>query len=157
TTSKLSFRIGKVAIGELPIPMPLRNARGAHTRGVPKFVRLSNAGPRARLFLDGVVDAEGNPVSNTGNQLILDPTVVPSGALLRSPPYAIPFDIVNGTAFVDAPLPIQSQPDTPVTVQTLGASVLDPDGQPFGVLGFHLKPARQTPVPQLAPTPGGTP
>src|SRR5437868_6593231 len=40
TASTLSFQIGKVAIGELPIPMPLRNVRAARSR-VPKFMRLS--------------------------------------------------------------------------------------------------------------------
>src|SRR6185369_1420865 len=102
-------------------------------------------------------DASGHPVSLSGSQALIDVVVSPSTAATSPPPFVIPFDITDGTAFVDAQLPIQAASDGSVRVQVLGVTVVDPDGQPFGVLGFALSRARPTPVPRPTPTPGGAP
>ena len=54
------------------------------------------------------------------------------------------FDIKDGTVFVDAVLPVQRMGDGSVRLQILGVSVVDPDAQPFGVLGFQFPPAPPT-------------
>ena len=157
TQSPLHFAGGNVAIGELPIPMPLRPGRRGQARDLQKFTRVEDSGPHARLLLTGVADAGGKPVTNSGNQLVVDAVVSPSSAAVSMPPYVIPFDITDGTAFVDAPLPIVRQTGEGVSIQVLAVSVVDPDGQPFGVLGLLLAPARSTPTPRFTPTPGDTP
>ncbi len=156
SSTKFSFESGKVAIGELPVPLPQRAGRRGRGGDPRPFLRPADARPHVRLLLSGVVDADG-PVTNSGNQLVIDAVVSPNHAALTSPPLVVPFDINGGAAFVDAFLPIQSQADGGVRVQILGVSVVDPDGQPFGVLGFQLPPVRPTPTPFLTPTPGGTP
>lgn len=155
TAAKFSFEVGKVALGQLPVPFPASAARRGH-RSRRQFVRPTDTAPHARLFLSGVVDADGAAVNNTGNQLIVDAAVTPSGAASEAPPFVFQFDIANGIAFMDVALPIQIQADGSVRFQVLGVSVVDPEGQPFAVLGFELPPARPTPI-QLTPTPGGTP
>lgn len=157
STTGLRFEIGKVAIGELPLPLP-DNARrrGRRPRG-REFVRPADLGSHVRLLLTGVVDGDGRPVTNTGNEIVIDAVVSPSSAANGAPPFVIPFDITNGMAFVDALLPVQPTPDGSVRVQVLGVTVMDPGGQPFGVLGFQLKPARATPLPRATPTPGEAP
>jgi hypothetical protein len=157
STTALRFDMGKVAIGELPVPLPDGRRSRGHRRSGREFVRPAAMGPHARLLLSGVADGDGHPVTNTGNQMVLDAVVSPSSAATNAPPFVIPFDIANGVAFVDALLPIQPTADGSVRVQVLGVTVLDPDGQPFGVLGFQLNPARPTPAPRGTPTPGGTP
>jgi hypothetical protein len=42
-----------------------------------------------------------------------------------------------------------------VRVQILGVRLVDPEGQPFGVLGFQLPPSPPTPVARTTPTPCG--
>jgi len=155
TTSPLMFQSGEVAIGELPVPMPFRPTRGSrrgHGASGRDFVRVAEAGPHARLLLSGVVNAAG-AVTNSGNQLIIDAVVSPSAAVVTPPPFVIPFDIIDGKAFIDAPLPIHPQTDGAVRVQVLGVTVVDPDGQPFGVLGFALRPAATPPQPTPVATP----
>jgi hypothetical protein len=156
STSKLSFAVGKVAIGQLPVPLVDRAGRRGRASTRLQFVRPADAGPHARLFLRGVVDASGATVSNGGNQLVIDAAISPSAAALEPPPFVFQFSINNGMAFLDTPLPIQDQPDGSTHVQILGVSVVDPDGQPFGVLGFELPPQRPMPT-APTPTPGGTP
>ena len=154
TNSSLRFDVAKVAIGELPIPLPERANRRSRARLGRDFVQPIDSGPHARLFLDGVVDASGQPVTSTGSQLIVDALVAPSGASASPPPFTIPFDINAGMAFVDVQLPIQAAVNGAVRVQVLGVTVVDPDGQPFGVLGFAVGPARATPVAAPTRTPG---
>lgn len=155
-TSKLSFDTGMVAIGQLPSPLPLTTSSMARRRRTaPRFLRTPDAGPRVRMLLSGVVDSSGSAVSNTGNQLVIDAVVSPSDA--ATPPFVVPFDIGDGSTFVDALLPIQMQSGRGVQVQVLGVTLLDPDKQPFAVLGFALPPAPPTKIPPATPTPGGAP
>lgn len=156
SSTKLSFESGKVAVGELPVPLPQRPGRRRRAGEARTFFRPSDDGPHVRMLLNGVVDADG-AVTNSHNQLMIDAVVSPSSAALSSPPFVVPFDIKEGTAFVDAPLPIQNLADGSVRIQILGVTVVDPEGQPFGVLGFQLPPAPGTPVPRFTPTPSGTP
>lgn len=156
SSTKLSFESGKVAIGELPVPLPQRARRPGRAGDARPFFRPIDEGPHVRLLLNGVIDADG-PVTNSGNQLMIDAVVSPSTAALNGPPFVIPFDIKDGAAFVDVVLPVHKLADGSVRVQILGVTVVDPEGQPFGVLGFQLPPARSTPVPRFTPTPGGTP
>ena len=153
TTSPLTFGRGIVAVGYLPIPrpMPLRPRR--RTVGRQEFVRPVSAPPRARLLLSGVVNADGSAVTSSGNELVIDVLVSPTTGALSPPPFVIPFDIQNGTAFVDAPLPLAGEPDGPVRIQVLGVTVTDPTGLPFGVPGFAMSAAGL--VPRPTPTPGG--
>jgi hypothetical protein len=153
STTKLNFETGKVAIGELPVPLPQRAGRRGRAGDARPFFRPSGEGPHIRLLLDGVTDANG-AVTNSGNQVMVDAVVSPSTAALNGPPFIIPFDIRDGTAFVDALLPVQRLADGSARVQILGVSVVDPEGQPFGVLGFLLPQARPTPVLLFTPTPG---
>ncbi len=158
STTHLRFATAKVAIGQLPVPLPQSVARRRHRAGLAReFLRPADLAPYARLMLNGVVDENGNLVTNAANQLVIDAAVSPSGAASDAPPFTILFDIRDGAAFVDAPLPIQSQTTGPVRVQVLGVTIIDPDGQPFGVLGFELPPARPSRIPLATPTPGGTP
>ena len=157
TVPRLSFVAGKVAIGELPIPMPLRLGRHTRGRDPQRFVRLSTEGPHARLLLTGVVDSDGHAVSNSSNQLVIEAVVSPSGAAVNPPPYVIPFDIVSGTAYVDAPVPVARQPGATVTLQILGVSIADAGGEVFGVFGVALGAANSAAPLQPTPTPGGTP
>lgn len=153
-TSKLSFDTGMVAVGQLPSPLPLTAGSMARRRQIaPRFLRTPDAGPHVRMFLSGVIDSSGSAVSNTGNQLVIDAVVSPSDA--ATPPFVVPFDISDGGAFVDALLPIQLQSGRGVQVQVLGVTLLDPDKQPFAVLGFELPPAPPTKIPPATPTPGG--
>jgi hypothetical protein len=159
--ARLSFDRGIVAIGYLPVLRADRVSR-RRTLGARDFVRPADAGPRARLLLTGVADTDGNLVTNTGNELMIDAVVSPSSAAVSPPPFVIPFDINAGTAFVDAALPLDGQGGAAARVQVLGAAVIDPDGQPFGVLGFAMVPASPaSPPPALAPgwtpTPGVSP
>jgi hypothetical protein len=156
SASKLTFDTGMVAIGQLPLALPVATTRGGRrTRTQEHFVRPTDAGPHVRLLLSGVVDPDGSPVTNTGNQLVIDAMVSPSDA--GTPPFIIPFDINAGNTFIDALLPIQAQAGKPVRLQILGVTVIDSDKQPFAVLGFDLPPAPPTPVPRATPTPGGSP
>jgi len=148
TIPRLSFLAGKVAIGELPIPMPLHLGRHARGRGAD--------GPHARLLLTGVVDSDGQAVSNSGNQLVIEAAVSPSGAAASPPPYVIPFDIENGTAYIDAPVAVARQPGAAVTLQILAVSVADSAGEVFGVFGVALGATHSAPQLQPTPTPGGT-
>jgi hypothetical protein len=155
--SPLRFDRGMVAIGYLPVPRPDRPGRHGRPRGERDFVRPPDGTPHVRLLLVGVVDADGKPVNNAGNELVVDAVVSPGGAASAAPPFVVPFDIHDGTAFLDAPLPVQGQPDASARVQILGAEVVDPDGQPFGTLGFEVLGAPATPMPTSTPAPGGTP
>ena len=157
SATNLRFEVGKIAIGELPVPLPDGARRRGRRRAGREFVRPADIGSRVRLLLTGVTDGDGHAVTNTANQVIVDAVISPSTAANPAPPFVIPFDITNGTAFVDALLPIHPSPDGNVRVQLLGVTVVDPGGQPFGVLGFQLNAARSTPVPRSTPTPGGTP
>lgn len=157
SATNLRFEVGKIAIGELPVPLPEGARRRGRKQAGREFVRPADIGSHARLLLTGVVDGDGHPVSNTGNQVMIDAMVSPSSAAATPPPFMIPFDITNGTAFVDAVLPVQRLSDGSVRVQVLGVTLVDPSGQPFGVLGFQLDAARPTPAPRATPTPGGTP
>jgi hypothetical protein len=153
STTNLRFETGKVAVGELPVPLP----EGAHRRrrrSAREFVRPADIGSHARLLLTGVIDGDGHPITNTGNQVVIDAVVSPSSAASAAPPFVLPFDITNGRAFVEALLPIQPTADGGARVQVLGVTVVDPDGQPFGVLGFQLPPPRPTPVGRPTPKPG---
>jgi hypothetical protein len=154
TTTKLTFDRGMVAIGYLPVPRPQPVGRRSRSRAAGEFVRPTETAPHARLLLSGVLDAAGNPVTNGGNEFVIDAVVSPSSAAGSPPPFVIPFQINNGTAFVDAPLPVQPHVGGAVRVQILGAAVIDPDGQPFGVLGLSLPAVRPTPTAVLVPTPG---
>jgi len=145
-TSKLSFDTGMVAIGQLPLPLTT-NSMARRRQTAPRFLRAPDAGPRVRMFLSGVADSSGSAVSNTGNQLVIDAVVSPNDA--ATSPFVVPFDISDGNAFVDALLPIQMQSGRGVQVQVLGVTLVDPDKQPFAVLGFELPPA-----PPTTPTPG---
>lgn len=138
-----------VAIGELPVPVPPSTVGTRGRQRDLRFMRPSHAGAHARLLLLGVTGADGMPVDNTGNRLVIGAQITPGEA--GTPPFVVPFDIHGGSAFVDVPLPIVTQADGPVTVQLTGVSVVDPQGQSFGVLGFALGAAPP------APTPGGTP
>jgi hypothetical protein len=155
SATNLRFDSGKVAIGELPVALPVAYHRPR--RPTREFVRPADIGSRARLSLAGVVDGDGRPVTNTGNQLVIDAVVSPGSAASAAPPFVIPFDIANGTAFVDARLPIRPSADGGARVQVLGVSLVDPDGQPFGVLGFQLPPPRATPGARPTPRPGRRP
>ena len=143
-----------MAIGYVPVPRPERVGRRGRARSAREFVRATDATPHARLLLEGVVDTSGKPLTNAGNQLVIDALVSPSSA--GAPPFVVPFDIHDGAAFLDVPLAVPSQPDGPVRVQILGAEVVDPDGQPFGVLGFELRGLPPTPIPGSTPMPSGT-
>ena len=157
SATKLSFDAGMVAIGELPVPLPQRTSRHGRAGDTGPFFRPRDEGPHVRLLLNNVVD-EAGPVTNTGNQLIIDAVVTPpGGASNGGPPFIVPFDIKDGTVFVDALLPVQSMADGSVRVQIVGVSVVDPGGQPFGVLGFQLPPSPSTPLAHTTPTPGGPP
>lgn len=157
TTSSLRIEgVAKVAVGELPVPLPERRSRrGGSSRG-SGFVRPANGTPYVRLLLNGVIDSNGHPASSIGNQLVVDVLVSPSGAVTSEPPFTFAFDISNGGAFLSAALPIQLT-DSTARVQILGVTLIDPDGQPFGVLGFEVPAAHPTAVPSGTPTPGGTP
>jgi len=157
SATNLRFEVGKIAVGELPVPLPGGPRRRNRRQAGREFVRPTDSAPHARLLLTGVVDGAGHPVSNSGNQVMIDALVSPSSAATTAPPFVIPFDITNGTAFVDAVLPVQRLSDGSVRVQVLGVTVVDPAGQPFGVLGFQLNAARPTPVSRATPTPGGMP
>ena len=89
STSSLRFDVGKVAIGELPVPLP-GGARRRGRRG-REFVRPAEIGSHARLLLTGVVDGDGHPVTNTGNEVVIDAVVSPNGAATAAPPFVIPF------------------------------------------------------------------
>ena len=153
TTSTLTFDRGMVAVGYLPIPRPESLSRRRRVLSRREFVRSMDAPPHARLLLSGVTNGDGSPASNTGNELVIDALVSPSGAALEPPPFVIPFDIQNGTAFVDVTLPVAGQADAPVRLQVLGVTLTDPSGQPFAVLGFAVPISQQTPQPTR--TPGG--
>ncbi len=153
TASTLTFERGMVAVGYLPIPRPQSLSRRRRALSRREFVRSTDAAPHARLLLSGVMNGDGSPTTNTGNQLVIDALVSPSAAALEPPPFVIPFDIQSGTAFVDLPLPVTGQGDGPVRLQVLGVTVLDPAGQPFAVLGFAMPISQQTPQPTA--TPGG--
>lgn len=157
SSSKLRFESGKVAIGELPGPMAERPSPRRRGRSGQRFSWPPSAGPHARLLLNGVVDAEGSLVTNSGNQLVIDAAVSPSSGASSPPPFVFSFDINGGVTFLDVPVPLEQRPDVPVRVQILGITLLDPDGQPFAVLGFELPPAPPTPVASLTPTPITTP
>ncbi len=155
SNAHLTFDRGMVAIGHLPVPRSERATRGERAFGT-RFARPADGVPRVRLLLSGVVDADGNRVTSAGNTLMIDAVVSPTGAAVSPPPFVIPFDLSAGAAFVDAPLPIEVQGGATVRVQILGAAVIDPEGQPFGVLGFSLPPAPPaSALPAL--TPGWTP
>lgn len=154
TTSTLSFETGKVAVGALPAPFPEHmspRARAGRHLAPSAVVR-----PRAHLLLSGVVDGTG-PVTNNGNQLVIDAAISPSSAATSAPPFVFPFDVHAGTAVLDVALPVQSLADGPVRVQVVAVTVIDPEGQPFGVLGFELPAAPPTPAPTFTPTPSGSP
>lgn len=157
SVSALTFDSGKVAIGSLPTAtLPGRSAarRGS---SAPRFLPASGPAPRVRLLLNGVTDADGSLVSNTGNQLIIDAVVSPDGAALTPQPFTFLFDISGGLAFVDAALPIPMRSDGPVRVQIVGVTVVDPDGQAFATLGFELPAAQPTPPPSATPLATPTP
>jgi hypothetical protein len=156
STSKLGFDTGMVAIGQLPSPLRVRaGSLARRRRSLPQSAQPADAAPHVRLLLNGVVDSGGSAVTNTGNQLAIDAVVSPSDA--GTPPFVVPFDINDGNAFVDAPLPIQMEIGRGVQVQVLGVTLIDPDNQPFAVLGFGLSPAPPTRMPLATPTPGGPP
>ncbi len=147
----LSFGTGKVAIGELPL-LPEHMNRRLRGMAAGRLSRSAGAGPRVRLVLTGVVDRVG-PVTNGGNQLIVDAVISPGSAALTPPPFTFAFDIRGGNALLDAALPIQQLVDGPVRIQVVGVTVADPDGQPFGVLGFELPAVSPSPSPTVTPTP----
>ena len=153
SSSHLHFDDGLVAVGELPVP--LRAARVGR-RQTERFFRPPTATVHARLLLRGVAGADGNLVSNSGNEFVIDALVTPTTAASSAPPFVVPFEIDNGTAFVDATLPVDAQADGSVRVQILGISLIDAEGQTFGVLGFQLgrlppTPAQPTARPTVAP------
>jgi hypothetical protein len=160
SSSPLLFDSGTVAIGIVPVPLPeQRLSRKARLQGAMRsfFMRPTGTPPHVRLLLDGVADATGAPVDNTGNQLVIDAVVTPADAASTPPPFSVAFDIAGGTAFVDAPLPITLPVSNAVNVQVRGISVIDPDGNTFGVLGFQLLPVPPTPTARSTPTAAATP
>ncbi len=154
--ARFTFDRGMVAVGYLPVPRPGRVSRRGRLLGAREFLRPVDAVPRARLLLSGVVDADGNPVNNTGNELVIDAVLSP-GSAVSAPPFVIQFDITAGKAFVDAPLPMDGQGAAGTRVQILGAAVVDPEGQPFGMLGFVAAAAPTLLAPGWTPTPAGIP
>ena len=157
TAPSLTFRQGTVAVGALPVPLPAPLARVRRLRNQsPFFLPTSDSAPHARLLLIGVVDAQGTPVTNTGNHFSIDGEVSP-GSTVTPPPFVIPFDITDGMAYVDAALPIQPQLDAAAFAEVTAVSVSDPRGQVFGVLGFRVASPAATPTPSLSSTPGTTP
>lgn len=155
-TSHLSVGDGHVAIGRLPIPMPERGGRrGRLRRGRDLFMRPTDEPPHVRLLLRGVVDANGNAVSSQGNHLVISAVVTPEVAASTASPFSFGFDLADGNAFVDAPLPIHPLADAAVKVQILAVSVVDPDEQTFAVLGFELVAAPIEPTPVVTPSASG--
>jgi hypothetical protein len=118
---------------------------------------VAGSGPRVRLLLNGVVDATGSRVTSSNSQLVVDALVSPSTAVTGAPPFIFPLDINGGLAFLDVSLPVAPQGNASVRLQILGVTVLDPEGQPFAVLGFELAPVPATPLPETTPTPTSTP
>ena len=143
SASKLSFDSGKVAIGNLPATDTAGALGTAPPQPRSALHAASGPAPRARLLLNGVIDADGNLVSNTGNQLLIDAAVSPGSAALTPQPFAFPFDINGGLAFLDVALPIPARSDGSVRVQIVGVTVVDPDGQAFAALGFELPAAQR--------------
>jgi hypothetical protein len=152
----LSFGTGKVAIGALPFPLPAHMNRRLRGMTARRLSGPASTAPHVRLILTGVVDRVG-PVTNTGNQLIIDAVISPGSAASNPPPFTFAFDVRAGNALLDVVLPIQQLVDGPVRIQVVGVTVADPEGQPFGVLGFELPPARPSPSPTVTPTPVGSP
>ena len=143
STTGLGFDIGKVAIGELPVLAPSDEVRGAGRRRPARhFLRASTPGTQIRLLLTGVVDGDGNPVTNTGNRVIIDAVVTPTNAAVTAPPFIVPFNITNGIGYVDTLLPVPAPPGGRVAVQVLGVTLVNPAGDAFAVLGFQLTPPR---------------
>jgi len=157
SVSKLSFDSGKVAVGNLPATTLTEHSGPRRRSRALRFTPPSGPAPRARLLLNGVIDADGNLVSNTGNQLLIDATVSSGGAAQTPQPFTFPFDINGGLAFVDVALPIPVPADGSVRVQIVGVTVVDPDGQAFATLGFELPAARPTPPPSFTPAATATP
>ncbi len=158
TASKLVFESGAVAIGDVPAPLPERAAPRRRGHAGQRAAATTPGGPRARLLLTGVVDADGNPVTNSGNQLVIDALVSPSAAAPPGEPLTVPFDLNAGYGFVDVALPIEAPASGPVRLQIIGISVVDPDGQAFATLGFEVPAQRPTPAasgtPPALPTAG---
>lgn len=146
TTSTLHFEQGTVAVGVVPIPpvplAALRRTSGRLSRDL--FPLPLDAPPHARLVLEGVTGADGMPATTAG-ALVIDAAVSPAAA--GASPFSLPFDIQDGTAFLDAALPIQPEQDGTVRVEIHGVSVRDADGNVFGVLGFSIAPPAPTPTP----------
>ncbi len=152
TPSKLVFESGKVAIGEVMAALPERALPRRRGHAGQRATTSPPVGPRARLVLAGVTDGDGNLVTNSGNQLVIDALVSPSTAAPSGQPFTFPFDIIGGSGFVDAALPIDTPPDGPVRLQVIGISVEDPEGQPFAVLGFEVAAQRPTAPPSVTPS-----
>jgi hypothetical protein len=157
SASKLTFDSGKVAIGNLPTPTSLERSGARRGSRARRFTPPSGLAPRARLFLNGATDADGNLVNNTGNQLVIDAAVAPGSAALTPEPFTFPFDINGGLAFLDVALPIPARSDGSVRVQIVGVTLVDPDGQAFATLGFELPAAQPTPPPSVTPLATATP
>jgi hypothetical protein len=157
SASKLTFDSGKVAIGNLPTATSPERSGARHRSRAQRFMPASGLAPRARLLLNGVTDADGSLVSNTGNQLIIDAAVSPDSAALTPQPFTFPFDISGGLAFLDVALPIPARSDGPVRVQIVGVTVVDPEGQVFATLGFELPAVQPTPLASATPLATPTP
>lgn len=155
SATKFSFDFGRVVIGEgggTDAGMPRLRNRSLRGSGA-----AAGGGPRLRLLLNGVVDASGGRVTSSSSQLIVDAMVSPSTAVRSAPPFIFALDITGGLAFLEVSLPVAAQGNTPVRLQILGVTVLDPEGQPLAVLGFEIPPVPATPLPETTPTPTSTP
>lgn len=151
SAATFSFDSGRVAIGDVPVALPERSGPRRRGRAGRPFLTPPGSGPRVRLLLHGVTDADGSLVSNTGNQLIIDAAVSSAGAAPAPQPFALPFDINAGLAWLDAPLPIQAPTDASVRVQIIGVTVTDPSGQAFATLGFEVSGIRPPTPPSFTP------
>jgi len=152
--SRFSFDSGRVVIGEgagADTSLPRQRYRN------PRAAAAALDGPRVRLLLNGVVDASGTHVTSANAQLVIDATVSPSSAARSAPPFIFALEINEGSALLEASLPVEPLTGAPVRLQIIGVSVLDPGGQPFAVLGFELPALLSTPVPETTPTPTTTP
>lgn len=157
SASTFTFDVGKVAIGDFPGAFSERlgpRRRGHAGRG---FLLPAASGPRARLLLIGVADADGSLVTNSGNQLIIDAVASSGDAALSTQPFTFAFDINAGVASLDVPLPIPASAGGSVRLQIVGVSVVDPNGQAFATLGFEISPPRPPVPPSVTPQPNVTP